>query len=244
MWGVGTFLGPASGGLFAQAHAWRGAFFALLAATALTAAATPFAFPGRRKATRPRGLPSAWSLAALTGAALAASVASAVGAAPSKLALSLALLAAAALLAGFFLADARAEHGVFPRAAYARRSRLPWIYLVIGVLTAVTAVEIFIPFFGQRLGGLSPLASGFFGALFAVGWTLGEFSSVSATGARRVRTVLVAGPLTTACALAAAGALRLSAARFEFAARALFWGMAPLGLVGFFAVLRAVRGQT
>ncbi|ERG69165.1 MFS transporter [Segniliparus rugosus] len=308
MWGVGTFLGPAAGGLFAQAHAWRAAFLALLAVTGCVAAAVPFAFRERHRMGRPRGLPSPLSLAALTGASLAASVASA---ASSLLGLGLALASAAALFAGFFWADSRAAHGVFPPTAYARGAKLPWIYLAIGMLTAATSVEIFIPLFGQRLGGFSPLAAGFLGALFAVGWTLGEFPSVSASSERLVRTMLVAGPLAAACALAVAGSLDLSSARlwfglavlaagvgvgvawphlavlamrsvenpvegaraaagisvaqlvagsfgaafagllvnlagpgYESSARALFFGMAPAGLVGFFAVWRALRRST
>lgn len=222
MWGLGTFLGPAAGGLFAQAHAWRGAFLVLLAVTSLTAAVTPFAFRRSPRAQRPRGLPSLFSLSLLVGAELAASVASA---APSRLGLWLALVAAATLVTGFFWADSRAKHGVLPPVAYARGSTLPWAYLVIGALTAGTSVEIFIPLFGQRLGGLSPVAAGFFGALFALGWTLGEFPSVPVVGPRRVRAILVAGPLVTAAALVLAGSLRLSCDRALFGASVLVAGM-------------------
>jgi MFS family permease len=308
MWGVGTFLGPAAGGLFAQAHAWRSAFLALLAVTALTAAVTPFAFRGGPRDRQPRGWPSLLSSALLVGAELAASFASS---APSKLGLGLALAAAAVLATGFFWADSRAKHGVFPPLAYARGSALPWVYLVIGVLTVGTSVEIFIPLFGQRLGGLSPVAAGFFGALFALGWTLGEFPSVPVTSPRRVRAILVTGPLVTAAALVLAGSLELSSSRVLFGAsvliagigvgivwphlavlvmrsaedpdegaraaagisvaqlvagtfgaalagmlvnlagagsesavRSLFYGIAPMGLIGFFGVLRALRRQT
>ncbi|NNG89822.1 MFS transporter, partial [Streptomyces cacaoi] len=50
MWGLGTFLGPAVGGAFAQFDLWRGALWALLAATALVGAVVPLAVPAARAA--------------------------------------------------------------------------------------------------------------------------------------------------------------------------------------------------
>ncbi|NBP85363.1 MAG: MFS transporter, partial [Mycobacteriaceae bacterium] len=47
MWGLGTVVGPAAGGLFAQFGSWRGAFGLLVVAAMLTALAVPFALPAR-----------------------------------------------------------------------------------------------------------------------------------------------------------------------------------------------------
>ena len=50
MWGVGTLVGPAAGGLFAQFGSWRWAFGVLVVLTAAMAALVPFALPARRAA--------------------------------------------------------------------------------------------------------------------------------------------------------------------------------------------------
>ena len=53
MWGVGTLVGPAAGGLFAQFGMWRWAFGALAILTAAIAALVPLALPGRARRDRP-----------------------------------------------------------------------------------------------------------------------------------------------------------------------------------------------
>lgn len=62
-------------------------------------------------------------------------------------------------------------------------------------------METFIPLFGQRLAGLAPLAAGFLGAALALGWTLGEIPSASATAPRVVRRIVIAGPILVAAGL-------------------------------------------
>ncbi|MCL2533346.1 MAG: MFS transporter [Nocardiaceae bacterium] len=58
MWGVGTFVGPAAGGLFAQFGSWRGAFVTLAGCTAVIAALVPIALPRRTDAvTAPDAVP-------------------------------------------------------------------------------------------------------------------------------------------------------------------------------------------
>ena len=53
MWGVGTLLGPAAGGLFAQFGSWRWAFGVLAVLTVAMAVLVPFALPGRRPSDEP-----------------------------------------------------------------------------------------------------------------------------------------------------------------------------------------------
>ena len=68
MWGVGTLVGPAAGGLFAQFGMWRWAFGALAILTAAIAALVPLALPGRadgagrlRAGTSPSGRCCFWA---------------------------------------------------------------------------------------------------------------------------------------------------------------------------------------
>src|SRR3954451_18622401 len=77
IWGVGTLVGPAAGGLFAQFGSWRWAFGVLAVLTAVMTALVPWALPGRG-AGATRSLPDripVWSLVLLGAAALTISVA-------------------------------------------------------------------------------------------------------------------------------------------------------------------------
>jgi MFS family permease len=47
MWGVGTLIGPASGGLFAQFGLWRAGFGVLAVGAVLMALLVPVALPAR-----------------------------------------------------------------------------------------------------------------------------------------------------------------------------------------------------
>ena len=197
MWGVGTFAGPAVGGIFAQFGAWRMAFGVLVLAALAMAALVPRALPAHTaEATEPSPVPTL-SLTLLTTAALLVSFAGVV----SNLAITAAMvLGGVLLLIAFVAADRRAAHGVLPPSTFGA-SALKWIYLTIVVLAVASTVETFIPLFGQRLAGLAPLAAGFLGAALALGWTLGEIPSASATAPRVVRRIVIAGPILVAAGL-------------------------------------------
>ena len=186
MWGVGTFVGPAAGGLFAQFGLWRWAFASLTLVTLGIAAMVPSVLPrtdGANAAATGRGAPVR-SLLILT--------------------------AAAALVVVFVVLDRRATASVLPKAVFAGNP-LKWIYLTIAVLAAASMVETFIPFFGQRLGHLIPVAAGFLGATLAFGWTVGEMISASAA-ARTIARVVTLAPVVVAAGLVLAGALQRDAA--------------------------------
>ena len=169
MWGVGTLLGPAAGGLFAQFGSWRWAFGVLVALSAAIAALVPFALPARSHdgPAVPDRIP-VWSLLLLGSAALAVSVAGI----PRSVAWTALLLAAGAGLVAFFLVvDRRTAAAVLPPTAF-RPGPLKWIYLTLGVLIAATMVDLYVPLFGQRLAHLVPVTAGFLGVALAIGWTI------------------------------------------------------------------------
>jgi MFS family permease len=226
MWGVGTLLGPAAGGLFAQYGSWRWAFGALAVLTVAMAILVPFALPGRQPGADP---PPAsripvWSLLLLGTAALAISVAGI----PRNTALTAALLAAGVALVGAFLVvDRRTSSSVLPATAF-RPGPLKWIYVTLGVLMAATMADMYVPLFGQRLAHLVPVAAGFLAVALSVGWTIGEIVSASATKSRViVRTVAVA-PLVMAVGLGIA-----AVSQFEDA---------PVGVIAVWAVALLITG--
>lgn len=202
MWGVGTLVGPSSGGLFSQYGHWRWAFGVLVILTVAMAVLVPIALPGRADdAPEAPGIP-VLSLALLGAAAMAVSVAGIPHDLRSTVAM---LLLGGALVALFLVVDRRTRASVLPPSTFGA-GPLKWIYLTLGVLMAATMVDIYVPLFGQRLAHLTPVVAGFFGAVLSVGWTVGEIASASMHNRKAiVRTVAVA-PLVMAAGLAA-GAL-------------------------------------
>ncbi|OZC97520.1 MFS transporter [Rhodococcus sp. 06-235-1A] len=201
MWGVGTFAGPAIGGIFAQFGAWRMAFGVLVVAALAVAALVPKALPVRTTETTEASPVPILSLTLLTTAALAVSAAGVM----SNLTTTAVMVSAGVLLlVAFVAADRHAPHGVLPPSTFSASS-LKWVYLTIVVLAVASTVETFIPLFGQRLAGLAPLAAGFLGAALALGWTLGEIPSASATAPHIVRRIVIGGPILVAAGLCTMG---------------------------------------
>lgn len=206
MWGVGTLLGPAAGGMFAQFASWRWAFGALVVLTVAMAVLVPVALPGRAGTTgvAVTRIP-VWSLVLLGAAALTVSVAGL----PSDLLLTAALLAAAVALIVVFLVLDRsasaarrgvARASVLPPTAF-RPGPLKWVYLTLGLLMAATMVDMYVPLFGQRLAHLAPLTAGFLGVALAVGWTASEIVSASVDRRSSVVRIVLAAPMVMALGL-------------------------------------------
>jgi MFS family permease len=201
MWGVSVIVGPAMGGVFAQFGIWRWAFGTLAIMTVAMAALVPSALPARQPGQQafsaiPR-IP-VWSLLLLGVAALAISVAGVQEAAV----VTFALLAAGAAVVGLFLVvDRRARATVLPRATFGP-GPLKWMYATMGLLMAATMVDMYVPFFGQRLAGMAPAAAGFFGAVLAVGWTVSEIASASVERTRTIARLVATAPLIIAIGLA------------------------------------------
>lgn len=228
MWGVGTFVGPAAGGLFAQFGLWRWAFVALTLITVGIAAVVPTVLT-RAETTNSetaRHRVPVRSLLVLTAAAGLVAVAGLQSALPTMAGL---IVVAAALMVLFVMLDRRSSAPVLPRAVFAHNP-LKWIYLTIAVLAVASMVETYIPFFGQRLGHLIPLTAGFLGATLAFGWTFGEMISASAH-ARAVSRVVTLAPAVVAAGLLLAGALqRDGASALEMALWALGFAVTGAGI--------------
>jgi MFS family permease len=201
MWGVSVIIGPAMGGIFAQFGIWRWAFGSLAVMTAAIAALVPGALPARQQnSQQPSAIPRipVWSLLLLGAAALAISVAGVQTAAP----VTFGVLAVGAAMVGLFLVvDRRARATVLPRAAFAP-GPLRWMYVTIGLLMAVTMVDMYVPLFARHLAGMAPAGAGFFGAVLAVGWTLSEIVSASVSRARTIVRLVAVAPVVMAIGLA------------------------------------------
>ncbi|MEZ0359857.1 MFS transporter [Mycobacterium sp. SA01] len=210
MWGVGTLVGPATGGLFAQFGLWRGGFGLLAVFAVAMSVLVPLALPARADTDQqpPRTRIPMWSLLLLGVAALTVSAA----VIPHSAGVIAGLLIAGAVLVGVFIVvDRRASAAVLPRKAF-EPGPLKWIYLTLGLLMAATMVDMYVPLFGQRLGGLAPVVAGFLGAALSVGWTVGEIASASITNVRITVRVVAIAPLVMAAGLALAAATQTDGA--------------------------------
>ncbi|WP_273735535.1 MFS transporter [Mycolicibacterium septicum] len=204
MWGVGTVIGPAAGGLFAQFGHWRWAFGVLVVLTVAMAVLVPVALPGRTGgASAPRpGIPVR-SLTVLGAAAMAVSVAGI----PHDWRATAALLAlGVALVAVFLFVDRRAGASVLPPSTFGP-GPLKWIYLSLGVLMAATMVDMYVPLFGQRLAHMTPVMAGFFAAVLSVGWTAGEIVSASLQSRRVIVRTVAFAPVVMAVGLVSGAVL-------------------------------------
>lgn len=192
-WGVATLLGPAIGGVFAQYHAWRAAFWSLLAVTPLLALLVEVALP--RSLPRPTGdggARMAWlNLGLLTGAVLAVSAGGMAQAAPGA---AVGLAASVAALALFALRESAGPVRLLPLGAIRPGSVLGATYGTMALLLAGLTTEIFVPYFLQTPHGLRPLHAGYLSALLSGGWTLGSMT-IAGAGGRFLRPALAAGPL-------------------------------------------------
>jgi MFS family permease len=201
MWGIGGIAGPAVGGLFGTADAWRTPFVLLAAFAAALAllARTSLKIAGRPSDT---GKATGGSLAVPSLLIVLLAVSGFSAAALFDGVVRLGWFAASVLLLGVFIVvDARARTSLLPRLTYARASGLPWVYLLVAVLAGSVMIEAFLPLFGQRLGGLAPFAAGYLGAVPSVGWTVAQFLSAAAAGERARRVLRTVGPLITLAGL-------------------------------------------
>lgn len=205
MWGVGSLVGPALGGLFAQFGLWRGAFGLLLLITLVLAFLSRRALPHHPES---QAAPSPVPVLALILLTLAAAAFSVTSVLPRGVWTLLGLLLGVLLLLAFVWRERSSSVTVLPKMTYQRGNRLKWVYLALGAFGACAMVEAFVPLFGQELGGLVPLSAGFLGAALSVGWTSSQLLSVSLTSDAGKRRVRLFGPLLLTLGLVGYGALQ------------------------------------
>ncbi|MCV7385068.1 MFS transporter [Mycolicibacter longobardus] len=223
MWGVGTLVGPAAGGLFAQFGIWRWAFGVMAVLSGVMAVAVSVVLTAGRSGHRgePMKIPVR-SLLLLGGAALAVSVAQL----PRNLIGATGLLLAGAILLMVFLfVDRRSSAAVLPPSAF-HPGREKWIYLTLGLLMATTKANLYIPLLGQRLAHLPPVMAGFLGAALSTGWTFSEIASASVSKARVVIGLVISAPLVMSAGLAVVAFARMN--HYNPTAVAAIWALALL----------------
>lgn len=225
MWGIGTLVGPAVGGLFAQLGQWRWAFGAVVVLTAAMAVSAIVALEPDKN--EHRGEPMVMPVRSLL--VLGAAVLFVSGAQlPRSFIAAVGLLACGGVLVVVFLyVDRRSLATVLPRSVF-RQTPEKWIYLTLGLLMATTKADLYVPLLGQRLAHLLPLAAGCLGAALPVGWAVSEFASASLTRVRVITHLVGAAPLVVAGGLVVAACTRL--AHHNPVAIGTVWALAMLAV--------------
>ena len=223
MWGVGTLVGPAVGGMFAQFGLWRWAFggMAMLSAAMAAAVSAVMVTGDGDHHGEPMKIPVR-SLLLLGGSALAVSVAQL----PHSLLGAFGLLLAGGILLAVFLAlDRRSSTPVLPPSAF-HPGREKWIYVSLGLLMGTTKANLYIPLLGQRLAHLPPVMAGFLGAALSTGWTFSEIASASVSKVRVATALVISAPLVMSAGLTVVAFARMK--HYHPTAVAAIWALALL----------------
>ncbi|MBN9298396.1 MAG: MFS transporter [Filimonas sp.] len=186
MWGVAAFSGPFIGGIFAEFNQWRLAFATIGLLCLPLLWMTERTLPGKEKSVNAPVMQVPYTrLFLLALAAIAVSTGSLL----SRIEYSISTLVLAILLFVLtLLLDKKSTNKLLPSGTYRKASMLKIYFLVMGLLTIATTVEIYVPYFSQMLFNFSPLRAGYFTVLIAVGWTA---CSVLFSGAGRSKLSLV-----------------------------------------------------
>ncbi len=190
MWGIGTLVGPAIGGVFAEMDAWRLAFYAIIPLALAFAAIAASVLPSKVSAGRASPLP----LLQIVLLSIAVLTISAGSISPRPL-WNIAGIATAAILTILIVRIERhSAQKLLPGDAFRLGAPLALVYATMGLLAmAVTSDDVFVPLFLQVLHGRSPLVAGYLSALMAGGWTVGSVSSSNLSG-RNARRIIVIAP--------------------------------------------------
>jgi len=200
-WGITMLFGPAVGGIFAELDMWRMGFGIMLPITALFVAVTLKLLPrneGNHREPEPIAL---GQLMLLAGSVLAVPLGSI---APSVTWAVAAVLASIILLLTLMRREQTRSVRLFPRGATIAGKPLFLAISVMALLIFCINAEFFMPFYLQRLHGLSPLMAGYVAALVSIGWAASEVYSARFTGGKMHNAVL-AGPVLMVIACAALG---------------------------------------
>src|SRR6185295_18470638 len=223
VWGVAALVGPLVGGIFAELHWWRGAFWAstpiILWFTArawqtlprATAATEVPPFPIRRIGLLALGVLCAGAADQVQG--LAAEFLPAV--ATSSLFLmglqGLLLIAALVLTVQAFRLDAAASNRLFPPRPLSLTPIGTGYWIMFLFSMTHTSIGIYLPLALQELHGVTPLAAGYANAALAVSWTVASFVTAGWRGSAEAAAI-IGGPLIALLAVIglAAGVTTLS----------------------------------
>lgn len=201
IWGVGTLLGPAVGGIFAELGLWRWAFLGIVPVAVLLALGAWRVLPATSESRPPARLPFK-QIFLVTAIVLDVSVASLLTNAPNIAGALVALAGVGVIFLG--MAETWSRSRLLPDGTFSLASPMSGLFALILLLGVIVTSDIFAPLFLQRVHGLSPLWAGYLTALVAGGWSVSAITTAGWTGSR-VRAIIVAAPVVMLVASVALG---------------------------------------
>lgn len=201
VFGMATLVGPAVGGVFAEYHAWRAAFWSLLpfvgAFILLAVASLP-----KKSWDHNEHSPVAYAQLVLLSAAVLAVSAGSLSTDHLWNVAGIGAAAVLTLLIGVIERNAKAR--LLPRGSFSLSAPLGVVYLMIAMLMMGMQPEIFVPYLLQTLHGQTPLWAGYLAALMAIGWTVASSLSARWQG-KGGNSLILTGPILVLIGLALFG---------------------------------------
>jgi len=198
VWAVAALLGPMIGGVFAELHWWRGAFWVNLPIILGFTAMAWHALPRVATATDIPPFPIR-RIALLLAGVLCAGVTENIDEPIAKLIL---IVTAVLLVIGTFRLDAQASNRLFPPRPLSILTPIGTAYWILFLFSMThTSIGMMLPLALQYLHGVSPLAAGYGNATLAVAWTLASFITAGWRGPAQTATI-IGGPLLAAASVA------------------------------------------
>jgi MFS family permease len=206
VWGAGSLLGPLIGGVFADVHAWRGAFWVFAAQSALLFALTAWSFPRSRQFNPPTARPPTarprWPATPLLVLSAGTLLIAEAGTA-TNVALAISTGATGAIL--LYVAarlDRVADPRLLPQQLLDLRHPVgAGLLLVFVVCAATTGFWVYGPLIAHILAGTPPLVTGYILAGEAMAWSLATLAVSSAPAAADRRLIVGGAVAITVAAL-------------------------------------------
>ncbi len=191
VWATAAVFGPTVGGLFDQIGMWRGAFwFAIPIILGFTLVAWRVIPDSTKASPQRRRFPVARVVILGTGVLIMA-VSGIVDQLPLRI---LALVAGMAVIWASFRSDRNASNKIFPARPFSFTGAIgPAYWVFVLIVVAPVCVGTFMPLTYRVVYGLSPLTSGYLGAVLALAWSVAGISTAGAN-IKWQRVFIVLGP--------------------------------------------------
>ncbi len=191
IWGAGSLLGPLIGGLFANAHSWRGAFWSFAAQAAVLVALAALLLPGSTE-NRAVQMSGKWPVLPLSILSLATLLFAEVGAlststSPAEVRSALGCLVGITLLYIAARLDRRSPVRLLPSQLLDPSHPVGAALLMVFALSvATTGFWAYGPIIVKILFGTQPLVIGYILAGECIAWSVATLAVASATPAADV----------------------------------------------------------
>lgn len=169
IWGAATLLGPLLGGLFAQAHFWRGTFWFFVVQALIFVGAVMVMLPSDHSDRGRSRIPTLQLVLLVVGVSLIGGA----GIVASPTASAILALGGVVGMVAMLAANARTEDRLLPRAVADLRTATGLGLLhIFACEAAIIGFTVYGAAFIQARHGASPLTAGYVTGAIAAGWTL------------------------------------------------------------------------